>query len=189
MMKEATDKRENRTSLISSLTALVAAWILVRRATSIAPHMLLAKNTQNISNLEGLRQEYTEVNNNIRHYSALRFAIFPVYFVAFGGLVSVAFNLFGAQSSNSEVLKLGARIGGVLITTLFFHYEYLIEEVLNKNRKRGKELEKLLGYNQITSRSQKAINMSRYMARGFYCILLLFWLAMIILSIRVIVQA
>ena len=151
--------------------------------------MLLAKHIHNTSNLEGLRQEYTEVNNNIRHYSALRFAIFPVYFVAFGGLGSVAFSLFGAQSSNAEALKLGARISGVLITTLFFHYEYLIEEVLNKNRKRGQALEKLLGYNQITARSQKAINISQYMARGFYCILLLFWLVMIILSLRAIVRA
>ncbi|MGB8509851.1 MAG: hypothetical protein WCD76_15830 [Pyrinomonadaceae bacterium] len=188
-MKETTDKRENRLGVIKSLTALIAVLILVQRATSNIPYLLSAKNTQNVSNLDGLRQEYTEVNNNIRHYSALRFAIFPVYFVAFGGLISVAFSLFGAQSDNSEFLKLGAKISGVLITVLFFHYEYLIEEVLNKNRKRGEELEKKLNYQQIRSRSQNAIYTSQYMARGFYCILLLFWLVMIILSIRVFIRA
>jgi len=188
-MKEAIDKRDNRTSISSFLTSLVAVMILVRRITLSDPYIPLAKNTQSISCLEGLRQEYTEVNNNIRHYSALRFAIFPVYFVAFGGLISIAFSLFGAQSSNSDFIKLGARIGGVLITILFFHYEYLVEEVLSKNRKRGQELEKLLGYKQITSRSEKAISKSIYIVRGLYCILLLFWLLMITLSIRIIVRA
>jgi hypothetical protein len=157
-------------------------------ASPPAPQTVQREKHASNSCLEGPRQEYTEVNNNIRHYSALRFAIFPIYFVAFGGLASVAFGLFGAQA-NSEFLKLGARVSGVLVTVLFFHYEYLLEEVLNKNRKRGKELEALLGYKQITSRSQPAISVSYYMAWGFYSILLLFWMGMIILSIRLIVQA
>ena len=43
---------------------------------------------------EELSLEYSEVNNNIRHYSALRFAIFTVYFAVIGGIVSIAFGFF-----------------------------------------------------------------------------------------------
>jgi hypothetical protein len=50
------------------------------------------------TNLENLRHEYSEVNNNLRHYSALRFAIFGVYFAVVGGVSSIAFGLVEIKS-------------------------------------------------------------------------------------------
>ncbi len=119
-------------------------------------------------------------NNNIRHYSQLRFTVLTVYLAAFGGITSVAFGFFVPQAGNDDYLKFGARVAGLLVTFLFAHYEYLVTEVLSKNRTRGKDLESLLGYKQLTSRSHKAISVSQYTARALYYILLLFWLAMII---------
>lgn len=174
---------------MNSLTTLFTLWIVARRVTSSVSNMLLAKDVKNTPNLKGLRQEYTEINNNIRHYSALRFAVLTVHFAAFGGIASTAFNFFGAQTGDTESLKLGARIAGILVTELFNHYASLIEEALKINRERGMVLERLLGYEQITIRSQKGIVASKPMRQTFYRVLLLFWLIMIILSVTVIFRA
>jgi hypothetical protein len=139
----------------------------------------------NVQTLERMQQEYTEVNNNIRHYSLLRFTVLTVYFAAFGGIASVAFGFFVPQSGSDEHLKLGGRIAGFLVTFLFAQYEYLVVDALDKNRKRGKNLEKHLLYNQITSRSSKPIIISQYTLRVFYCLLLLFWMVMIIISLTI----
>lgn len=131
---------------------------------------------------EGMRQEYTEVNNNIRHYSLLRFTVLTVYFAAFGGIVSVAFGFFVPQAGDDGYLKFGARVTGLLVTFLFSHYEYLIVDALRKNRARGKELESLLGYRQISSRADAPIRVSQHTARAFYWLLLSFWLWVIVQS-------
>lgn len=126
---------------------------------------------------EGLRQEYAEVHSNIRHYSLLRFTILTVYFAAFGGLASVAFGFVVARAGDADALRFGAPLAGVLVTGLFLHYESLIVEVLNKTRERGRCLETLLGYRLISLRSQSAIAVSQRLAKVFYWVLLVFWLA------------
>lgn len=40
---------------------------------------------------ESLRHEYSEVVQNFRHYSNLRFAIFTIFFAVIGGVGFVAF--------------------------------------------------------------------------------------------------
>ena len=144
-----------------------------------APSASDDKGMMAMPDVEGMRQEYTEINSNIRHYSLLRFTVLTVYFAAFGGISSVAFGFFVSQSGNNDFLETGARVAGFLVTILFSHYEYLIIEVLKKNRERGKYLEEKLGYRQITLRSQNAITISQYTARIFYYTLALFWLVMI----------
>jgi hypothetical protein len=133
-----------------------------------------------VRDLSGPRQEYHEINNNIRHYSGLRFQVLTVYFAAAAGIGAVAFGLIGAQSNPSEFLKITARIGGFVTTALFFQYECLILEALTKNRVRGRELEVLLDYNQITARSRRALKVSNFALRSFYCAFAAFWLIMII---------
>jgi len=142
-------------------------------------------SSSNISLLEGRRRlEYEQINNNIRHYSSLRFAIITVFFAATGGIASVGFGLFGNQSADSGFLRISARFAGLLVTLLFFHYECLIGEVLRKNREIGRNLEKVFGSKQITSRSHVAITISHFLARALYISFLLFWALMIWSALR-----
>ncbi|MGE3385083.1 MAG: hypothetical protein AB7L70_19325, partial [Pyrinomonadaceae bacterium] len=120
-------------------------------------------------------QEYTEINANIRHYSTLRFTVFTVFFVAFGGVAAVAFGLVSPRDGVHPILNLMAKFAGFLLTILFFYYECLIISVLMKNRERGTELEKHLGYRQISIRSMTAIKGSHRTAQGFYFLVALFW--------------
>ena len=43
---------------------------------------------------EALRHEYSEVCNDIRSHSMLRFNVFTVYLAAIGGISSIAFGIF-----------------------------------------------------------------------------------------------
>jgi hypothetical protein len=139
-------------------------------------------SSQGTTDAVGFHQEYTEINNNIRHYSALRFHVLTVFFAATGGVASVAFGLFGIQARNSQFLSLSAKIAGLLLTALFFQYEWLIVEVLRKNRERGRELEKLLGYKQISMRSRRALTFSHLALRSLYFIFVLFWVLALVVS-------
>src|SRR5205085_12632311 len=51
--------------------------------------------------LENLRLEYSEANNNRRHYSNLRFAVLTVFFAVLGGVASVAFGFVEIKSPSS----------------------------------------------------------------------------------------
>ena len=57
--------------------------------TDARPHA--PDDTQHPLNRDGLKQQYTEVNNNLRLHSTLRFAIFAVFVAALGGVTSISF--------------------------------------------------------------------------------------------------
>lgn len=139
---------------------------------------------------EKLSLEYSEVNNNIRHYSALRFAIFTVYFAVIGGIVSIAFGFFENKTGNSEITKLWARIGGLLISLLFLVIEVNCEQYLTIYGDLAALMEEKLHYKQVTTRKRLNYNhlllRSRYAARAIYLAMILFWLVMIIWIICVI---
>lgn len=140
----------------------------------------LIENARISPNLEGLRHEYTEVNNNIRHYSNLRFTVFTVYFATLGGLISVAFGFFESKAGNPEHMKLWSRIGGLVITSLFLQYHLRIQAVLVGTLEVGVKLESLLGYSQITNRSLSKSRITNHLTTVFYCLLILFWLILVI---------
>lgn len=133
-----------------------------------------------IPNLDGLRQEYTEVSNDIRNHSNLRFTIFTVYLVALGGLISISFGFFETKSGNPENLKQTGRLGGLLVTLLFFCYELRLQSLINHNLKVGKKLEITLGYSHITTRPSWRWFRTHYITIVFFLIMIGFWLEMLL---------
>lgn len=134
----------------------------------------------NDKELEGLKHEYSEVNNYIRHYSALRFAVFTLYFGIIGGISSVAFGIVKIESSAPTILNISAKIGGLLITLVFFLFEYRLQLLVEHNYRVARKLESLLGYIQITERPKFPRLRTTYAIRGLYIMLILFWLVVII---------
>lgn len=129
---------------------------------------------------EGLRHEYTQVNEFIRHYATLRFAIMTVYLAAMGGLLSVAFGFFELKTGNLEHVKLWGRLGGLLTTTLFFIYETRVQSLINFRLKIGRKLEEQLGYTHLKSRPSWGRFRTHNFTNAFYVLLMLFWLGMTI---------
>lgn len=68
---------------------------------------------------ESLRHEYSEVAQNIRHYSNIRFAIFTIFFAVIGGIGFVA---FGKDQFDTHAALL-ARIAAIPVIALFWMYE------------------------------------------------------------------
>jgi hypothetical protein len=126
--------------------------------------------------LENLRLEYSEVNNNRRHYSNLRFAVLSVFFAVLGGLVSVAFGIVEIKSPTSPDIAFWARGAGLLITFVFFSFEIQCAGNLRHFRRVAIELETKLGYRQFRTRKSGRVPRAVYFTGVMYFLLITFWI-------------
>jgi hypothetical protein len=122
--------------------------------------------------LEGLRQEYSELNQNFRHYSALRFAILTVFFAVTGGLASVA---FGFAQNVPPTISFAAKIGGFLISIMFFMFEIILQSYLHHFGNTFRKLEKSLGYSHMSTRPHSRIIRTQNATYGFFICVIAFW--------------
>lgn len=163
------------------------------KGTMIQPQsMPMTKSIPTDLNIEGLRHEYSEVNNNVRHYSNQCYAIFTVFFAILGGLIAVAFGFFESKTGNSDIIKLWARVGGLLVTILFWSIEINCEKYLKVYVEVAKDIEGKLGYKQITEReSRTSLGKLKpsYAPSMIYGVLVAFWVVMIIWIASVIARA
>jgi hypothetical protein len=143
---------------------------------------LAMENNQDQSalrNVDGLRHEYSEVNNDIRNHTNLRFTIFTVYLLALGGLLSIAFGLVETKSANPDQLKRIGRIGGLLVTLLFFFYEVRLQSLINHHFDIAKQLERTLGYTHISTRHSWRWYRTHHITIVFFLIMIAFWVKMV----------
>lgn len=127
---------------------------------------------------EALRHEYSEVCSDIRNHSILRFNVFTVYLAAIGGISAIAFGVFEIKYNDPEKVKMWARIGGLVVTILFFYYELRIQSLINHNIFRAKVLELALGYNHYSSRPSWSWWRSQNATRVFFFALVLLWVVL-----------
>ncbi|MFC4410324.1 hypothetical protein ACFOZY_07805 [Chungangia koreensis] len=92
-----------------------------------------------------LLEQYKEIKASRRHYSSLRFALFPVYFVVQFGLMQLA----GKDLNiNEYFIKLLLPIGGILITYVFWTIEERINVYYKDLEVIGDQIEDLLGFDE-----------------------------------------
>ena len=96
---------------------------------------------------ENLRHEYSEVVQNIRHYSNLRFAIFTIFFAVMGGIGFVSFG--GGQFEAHAALV--ARVAGFAVIILFWLYEERAGWRNDHFQRVAMNLERALSYTQYTT--------------------------------------
>ena len=97
---------------------------------------------------ESLRHEYTEVVQNIRHYSNLRFAILTIFFAVMAG---VGFVAFGKGQFDAHAAKI-ARVAGFFVTAVFWLWLERVAQHFAHYIKVAAELERHLGYTQFSTR-------------------------------------
>lgn len=132
-----------------------------------------------------LIEQYKEIKASRRHYSSLRFALFPVYFVAQFGLMQLA----GADLNlNEYVIKLLLPIGGILITYVFWTIEERINVYYKDLEIIGDQIEDLLGFDdhKVMHKlgKRKFSNNTKLSIRVVYICFTLFMIAWLVLGIR-----
>ncbi len=123
---------------------------------------------------ESLRHEYTEVVQNVRHYSNLRLVIFSILFAVIAGVGIVAFGK-GQFDQHAAIV---ARLAGILVIFIFWQLEEGAFRFYDHCTKIAAELERLLGYRQYSSRPvSRSFLPRRYVVqRVFYLLLTMMWL-------------
>lgn len=104
-----------------------------------------------MENRDYVQSEYNELGSAIRHYSALRFAMLTIFFALVGGLITFAFD----HAQTSSFATVTAKLGGVLVTFVFWVFEYRLSAYMAFFDRRSVELEQKLGY-AIYSARQKS---------------------------------
>ena len=127
---------------------------------------------------EALRHEYSEACGDLRNHANLRFTIFTVYLAALGGLASIAFGFIESKFLKPETSQLWGRLGGLLVTLLFFYYELRIQSLVNHDLETAKNLEGLLNYNHFRSRPSWGAWRSHYATNIFFIVVIVFWAIM-----------
>ncbi|MFZ5902097.1 MAG: hypothetical protein ACOYZ8_00910 [Chloroflexota bacterium] len=128
-----------------------------------------------------LSQEYVDASQNYRHYSNLRFAIFTIYFAVIAGIIVIAFN---NDNRFTPYAIQSAKIGGLLITLVFWNYQERASMMTTHFAKVAKELEHSLGYNQYSTRPKTyfPILEAKYITRILFTSLTVFWIYTICVS-------
>ncbi len=119
-----------------------------------------------------MNQEYTEVNNNIRHYSNMRFAQLTIYVAITGVLINFFFNKVDTLKS---VTKFCFEIGGIYIAIMFWIMEKSATKKWKAFKARAIELEKELGYKQITNFPSSALFSATNATQMLFLGGILFW--------------
>jgi hypothetical protein len=124
---------------------------------------------------ESLKNEYSEANQNFRHFSSLRFAVFSVFFAIEAGLANAAFNADGTFTSDAINY---AKVGAILITLVFWSYQERIAQLITHFMKITAELEKKLNYTQVSSRPPARFPSFdlNTITRIFFPLLIAFWI-------------
>ena len=122
---------------------------------------------------ESIRHEYDQTLQNLRHYSNLRFAVFSIFIAVIGG---VGFVAFGKGQFDDGAVK-AARAAGFLVVAVFWLYEERTGLWLDHFRMVAVELDRMLGYSQMDTRSDpiRYLPGATALTRAFFLVILLLW--------------
>lgn len=130
------------------------------------------------NNEEERRYLCTELNNNRRHYSTLRFAVFSVYFAVIGGLASIAFGIVTINAGGRINVSLWSKWGCLLVTLVFFWFEIL--GTLNLRHFIEVAERMPTRYRIVTKRKKYRGLKGHYATWSLFVLLILFWIYVII---------
>ena len=120
-------------------------------------------------------KEYTEVNNNLRHYSNLRFAQLTIFLALTGGLIAITFS-----KDISNKLKTLFEATGIFISLMFLLIEESATHKWKSFKKRGIELEKDLEFSQLINFPSSGLFSATAATRMLYAGVIFFWLIALI---------
>jgi hypothetical protein len=124
---------------------------------------------------------YKEINDYRRHYSNLRFALFPIYLTTQYGLIRV--NIQPADANFCIPFEILLGLSGILITYVFWTIERRVISYYNYLKNIGCELELKLGYRLVSDwpveANQNIIRNTELSITVTFIIAAIFWLGTI----------
>jgi hypothetical protein len=122
-------------------------------------------------------QEYSEVCQNWRHYSSLRFGILTVFLALLAGI----FGILTGESVPAPTIQLGLKLAGLVITVIFGVYQEMAMRHLAHFGNRAAELERELGYRSFSGRPRASLLLTMdFVTRLFYLLTAAFWLLFLV---------
>ena len=128
------------------------------------------------NNLENVRCEYIQVNQNYRQLVNLRFCCFGLYLIIFLIAVVLTFSNFTVSWGRGEDQLTNLRILWILITVVFTALDIYLEINLRSLLKTAKELEELLNLRQFKLLAAPEKTWLYILICIFYFGIILFWL-------------
>lgn len=128
-------------------------------------------------------EQYKEVKASRRHYSNLRFALFPVYFVVQFGLIQLALK---DSTQNLLFPELIMPLCGLLITYVFWTIESRITIYYSDLEQIGNRLEEYLEFEQRVMANyskQTFLSNTKLSIKLVYGIFLLYWFSVLIMTL------
>lgn len=128
-------------------------------------------------------EQYKEVKASRRHYSNLRFALFPVYFVVQFGLIQLALK---GSTQNLLFPELIMPVCGLLVTYVFWTIESRITIYYKDLEQIGNQLEEYLEFDQkimVNYSKQTILSNTKLSIKLVYGIFFLYWLVVLIMTL------
>ena len=123
------------------------------------------------------KDEYKDVSTNMRQYGNMRFAQLTLFIVLIAGLLTV---LFTSDPPLTSLVGFVLKIGGLIITVVFWIIEERAADHWHHFSRRAVELEKELGYQQYSTRPARTVVTATNAVRALYFFVFLFWVAILI---------
>lgn len=128
------------------------------------------------TNFENLRCEYSQVNQNYRHFETLRLAAFCFHFVVILGTLLFTVGILSGGWWSGPGRVTWSRVLGFFFTSAFLGFDIYCELSLQNLQKVLKTLEESLGFQQFRLLTSPQIIWLRYVTSGLYAVFLIFWL-------------
>jgi hypothetical protein len=136
----------------------------------------LAKDSERnkIETYLNLRQEYTEVNQNLRHYGNMRFGQLTIFIALTGGLVVLVLTKLNPISQ--QKLKIPFEFLGIFISLMFWRIEYSSTRKWIGFKERANELEIKLDYKQLRESPRPGYWNATRAIKLLYWSIIAFWI-------------
>ncbi len=126
-------------------------------------------------------EQYKEISTSRRHYSNLRFALFPVYFAIQYGIIQLVIT----DNKAEETVPLYVlSLCGILISYVFWTIESRIGMYYQMLEENGSRIEELLGMNQKVMKTwgkKSFLNNTKLSIAITYITFTFYWIVMTIL--------
>jgi hypothetical protein len=125
-------------------------------------------------------EEYREVGENMRYWGNMRFVSMTVFIAIMAGLITALFQWGRAAGGTVTTAQISIRLGGVLVTLLFWVMDERFLTHFIHFLRRGVALEKELGFQQYSTSPPRGIFTARNAGRLLYLMFLSFWIITLI---------
>lgn len=127
-------------------------------------------------------EQYKEIKASRRHYSNLRFALFPVFFVVQSGVLQISLKSMKNELLFQDFIQSGA---GILVTYGFWTIENRIRDYYIELETAGHQIEELLEFDhKMMEKYSKTtfFNSTKLSIKTVYAVFMIYWVVTFILQ-------